>query len=127
MLHILSINLRRAYSTPTSSDSPLSMYSSPHKHRLSASFGGTPLLTEQLLKDLLMAGLNASGFSEKQRWSLFQMSEYARHHFRMSPLLQYWPWEVLCRKTHMEEDIVEVSDENLVSIVLLCHVTDDCR
>ena len=66
------------------------------------------MLTQQLLKDLLMAALNAPGFSEKQRWELFQGSEYGRVNFRLSPLLKYWPWEVLSRKVHAEEDVVEV-------------------
>ena len=66
------------------------------------------MLTEALLKDLLMAGLNASGFSEKQRWELYEASEYARHHFRVSPMLKYWPFEVLGRKKTVEEDVVEV-------------------
>ncbi len=120
MLHILSINLRKAYNTPTSCTSPLSMFGSPSKHGHSTSFGGTPLLTEQLLKDLLMAGLNAPGLSEKQRWELFQMSDYARHHFRVSPLLQYWPWEGLSRKAHVDEDVVEVRNRRLSSPHLPC-------
>lgn len=115
MLHILSINLRKAYTTPSSAST---IFDSPSKHGHSASFGGTPLLTEQLLKDLLMAGLNAPGFSEKQHWELYQMSEYARQHFRMSPLLQHWPWEVLSRKPHVEEDVVEVSTSNPFLVVL---------
>ena len=67
------------------------------------------LLTEQLLKDLLMAGLNAPGFSEKQRWELFELTDCAKFQFRVSPLLQHWPFEALGRKPHMEDDVIEVS------------------
>lgn len=86
------------------------------------SHGGVPLLTEQLLKDLLLAGLNAPGFSEKQRWELFDMSDYAKRQFRVSPLLQHWPFEVLGRKPHMEDDVVDVSRHPCPPLPLLVRV-----
>ena len=72
------------------------------------SSGAVSLLNERLLHNLLSAGLNARGFSEKQRWELYDMCQYGRHQFIVSPLLQYWPFEVLGRKTHVEEDVLEV-------------------
>ena len=115
MLHILSINVRKTYSTPVTAFSSLSVQGGGQ-----VSHGGIPLLTEGLLKDLLLAGLNASGFSEKQRWELFEMSDYARRQFRISPMLQHWPFEVLGRKPHMDEDVVKVSHSHtpLVAYVL---------
>jgi hypothetical protein len=104
MLHILSINIRKSYIAPVTAFSSLSMHGGGQP-----SHGGMPLLTEQLLKDLLMAGLNAPGFSEKQRWELFEMTDYAKRQFRVSPLLQHWPFEALGRKPHMEDDVIEVS------------------
>lgn len=71
------------------------------------------MLTENLLHDLLSAGLNAPGFSEKQRWELYEMCDYARHHFNVSPLLQHWPFEVLGRKMRVEEDVLEVCTPHL--------------
>jgi len=62
-------------------------------------------LSEVLLKSLIHAGLNAAGFSEKQRWELSQIGQFG---FRLSPLAQYWPFEVVGRKAGMEEDVVEV-------------------
>ena len=90
MLHILTINVHKPYNSDWSGHT------------------GWPLLTEALLHDLLMAAVNALGFSEKQRWELFEISGYARSRFRVSPLLQYWPFEVLGRKPNVEEDVVEV-------------------
>ena len=66
-----------------------------------------------------MAALNAPGFSEKQRWELFEISGYARSHFRVSPLLQYWPFEVLGRKPNVEEDVAEVRSHLLVVHAML--------
>jgi len=71
------------------------------------------MLNEELLHDLLSAGLNAVGFSERQRYELYEICDYARHHFIVSPLLQYWPFEVLCRKPRAEEDVIEVSHSPL--------------
>ena len=71
--------------------------------------GGLPGLTETLLSDLLMAGLNAYGFSDKQRWELRQASDLVGFRFKMSPLAQFWPFEALGRKACVDEDIVEVS------------------
>lgn len=66
------------------------------------------VLNEILLRDLLSAGLNAAGFSERQRWELWAAAEYVQHHFRVSPLAQWWPFEVVGRKKGASEDVVEV-------------------
>ena len=111
MLHILSINLSKGYNPSTlglEDYSSVSSYGSPVK-RGGPKFRGSPHITEDLLKDLLSAALNAAGFSEKQRWELFEATDHARHHFRISPLSQWWPFEVLGRKPHVDEDVVEVS------------------
>ena len=72
--------------------------------------GGLPGLTENLLNDLLMAGLNAHGFSERQRWELRQAAGFVGTRIAMSPLAQWWPFEALGRKAGVEEDVVEVSN-----------------
>ena len=79
--------------------------------------GGLPGLTESLLNDLLMAGLNAHGFSEKQRWELRQAAGFVGSRVAMSPLAQCWPFEALGRKAGVDEDVVEVS--GLVPIPLI--------
>ena len=63
-----------------------------------------------LLKDLMSAALNAPGFSERQRWELYNTGDLIKGHFLVSPLAQSWPFEVLGRKRGIEEDVVEVSD-----------------
>lgn len=70
--------------------------------------GGLPNLDHELLLALMITGLNAQGFSEKQRWELIQAAEYTGHDIRISPLSQWWPWEVLRRKAGTEEDVVKV-------------------
>lgn len=74
----------------------------------SATYGATGL-THALLQDLLLAGLNASGFSESQRWDLVGAAEWAGEKIRVSPLARWWPFEVLGRKMGVEEDVLEVS------------------
>jgi len=71
--------------------------------------GGAPGLTNQLLAELVYAGLNAPGFSESQRAILVAAAEWAGACIRISPLAVFWPFEVLGRKGGVEEDIVEVS------------------
>lgn len=71
--------------------------------------GGLPGLTENLLNDLLMAGLNAYGFSDRQRWELRQLAGMAGSKVPMSPLAQLWPLEAVGRKAGVDEDVVEVS------------------
>ena len=122
MLHILTINVHKSYNSPASTSSSLAPtygfgYGDWSGHT------GWPLLTEALLHDLLMAALNAPGFSEKQRWELFEVSGYARSRFRVSPLLQFWPFEVLGRKPNVEEDVVEVTSHILINVLhaLLIH------
>lgn len=56
----------------------------------------------------MIAGLNAPGFSEKQRWELVQGAEYVGGQVNLSPLMKWWPWEALGRKTGSEEDVFEV-------------------
>ena len=110
MLHILSINLSKGYRSSAGGfdeHSSASSYGSPVR-RSGSRFRGCPNITEDLLTDLLSAALNAAGFSEKQRWELSEATDYARHQFRISPSSQWWPFEVLGRKPHMDEDVVEV-------------------
>ena len=124
MLHILSINLRKGYNSSTGGFddySSASSFGSPIR-RSNSRFRGSPQITEELLKDLLSAALNAGGFSEKQRWELSEATDYARHHFRISPLSQWWPFEVLGRKPHMDEDVVEV---RLCKLISRCLFTGD--
>jgi hypothetical protein len=74
----------------------------------SATYGATGL-NHALLQDLLLAGLNASGFSESQRWDLVGAAEWAGEKIKVSPLARWWPFEVLGRKLGVEEDVLEVS------------------
>lgn len=111
MLHILSINLSKSYNSSAGGFddySSASSYSSPVK-RSGSNIRESPHITEDLLKDLLSAALNAAGFSERQRWELSEATDYVRHHFRISPLSQWWPFEVLGRKPRMDEDVIKVS------------------
>lgn len=74
----------------------------------SATYGNTGL-THALLEELLLAGLNAAGFSERQRWELVTLAEWAGDKVRISPLSRVWPFECVGRKAGVEEDVVEVS------------------
>ncbi len=102
-IHVLVSILRR-----TTSYSILGYPSNAQTSHWSATYGATGL-THALLQDLLLAGLNASGFSESQRWDLVQAAEWAGEKIRISPLARWWPFEVLGRKMGVEEDVVEVS------------------
>lgn len=85
----------------------------------SAIYGSTGL-THGLLEDLLLAGLNAPGFSEHQRWELVLAAEWSGEKFQLSPLTRWWPFEVLGRKMGIEEDVIEVkSDPSYCYIPLL--------
>ena len=66
-------------------------------------------LNEHLLNEYISAALNAIGFSERQRWELYSAVKDAKEvkTFLISPLAQYWPFEVVGRKAHREEDVVE--------------------
>ncbi|KAL8837859.1 MAG: hypothetical protein Q9170_002377 [Blastenia crenularia] len=66
-----------------------------------------PHLSETLLLELLYAGLNAPAFGEYQRLQLRQAAGAAGDKIPMSPLVVYWPFEVLARKAGMEEDYVK--------------------
>ena len=70
-----------------------------------SSFG----LTSELLTDLLYAGLNAPGFSEKQKWDLCQAADWGAKSVAISPLAKGWPWLVLARKPDWDDDVVMVS------------------
>ncbi|MCJ1390316.1 hypothetical protein MMC18_003174 [Xylographa bjoerkii] len=67
-----------------------------------SSFG----LTSELLMDLLYAGLNAPGFSEKQKWELCQVADWAAKAVAISPLTRGWPWLVLARKPDWDDDVI---------------------
>lgn len=62
----------------------------------------------------MLAGLNASGFSEKQRWELVQAAEYVGGEVKLSPLMKWWPWEALSRKAGSGEDVIEVREPTLL-------------
>ena len=67
-------------------------------------------LTEDLLSELLHAGLNAPGFSEQQKWRLWQgLLPFSHRVARMSFLSEGWPWFALSRKPGSDEDVVQVS------------------
>lgn len=70
--------------------------------------GGAANVNQSLLTELMLAGLNASGFSEKQRWELVEAAEYVGGEVKLSPLMKWWPWETLGRKIGSEEDVIEV-------------------
>lgn len=70
--------------------------------------GGGLNITQALLTELMIAGLNSPGFSESQRWELVQVSEYVGGEVKLSPLMKWWPWEALGRKAGSEEDVVQV-------------------
>lgn len=70
--------------------------------------GGQPKLSTNLLWELMIAGLNAPGFSERQRWELIQAAEYQGPNVGLSPLAEWWPWEALGRKAYVPEDLVDV-------------------
>lgn len=133
MLHILSINIRKQYRRDNHSRAGSSIsYTTAVSHGSSDRYIGidryggcadsansvdmsinpgsrsAEALTEDLLKDLLSAGLNAAGFSENQRWQLYEACEYAKHHFIVSPILQHWPFRALGRKVKIEEDVLKV-------------------
>lgn len=142
MLHILSINIRKqsgrdnhsrggstlSYTTTLSQgSSDRNLGIDRYGNSATVCGGDTNIipgsnsaetLTEDLLKDLLSAGLNAAGFSENQRWQLYEACEYAKHHFMVSPILQYWPFEVLGRKVRIEEDVLDVSSPSSYFILL---------
>lgn len=70
--------------------------------------GGVLNINQALLTELMIVGLNTSGFSESQRWELVQVSEYVGAEVKLSPLMKWWPWEALGRKAGSEEGVVEV-------------------
>lgn len=72
-------------------------------------------LTPQLLEDLLYAGLNCKGFSERQKFELVRDAEM-QDQVRISPLGKWWPFEVLQRGVGISEDVVEVSLPPFASI-----------
>lgn len=67
-----------------------------------------PHLHESLLIDLLYAGLNVPAFGEYQRMRLREAAGDVGDRIPMSPLIVYWPFEILCRKPGFEEDYVAV-------------------
>lgn len=67
-------------------------------------------LTEDLLSDLLQAGLKAPGFSEQQKWHLWQvLLPFSQRIARMSTLSEIWPWLALSKTPGRDEDIIRVS------------------
>ena len=74
-------------------------------------------LNETFLRELVLAGMNAHGFSDRQRWELFMAAAgvLGREWIRLSSFMGRWPFETLGRKSAWEEDVVEV---RLVSLDL---------
>ena len=70
--------------------------------------GGLSNVNHNLLFEYMITGLNAPGFSERQRWELVQVAEHTGQSIRISPLSQWWPWEALGRRPGIEEDVVQV-------------------
>ena len=70
--------------------------------------GGLLNVNYNLLFEYMITGLNAAGFSERQRWELVQAAEHTGRGIRISPLAQWWPWEALRRRAGIEEDVVQV-------------------
>lgn len=67
-------------------------------------------LTEDLLSDLLQAGLKAPGFSEQQKWHLWQgLLPFSQRIARVSTLSEIWPWLALSKTPGRDEDIIRVS------------------
>lgn len=75
--------------------------------------GGLSNINHNLLFEYMITGLNAVGFSERQRWELVQAAEHTGQSIRISPLSQWWPWEALGRRAGIEEDVVRVSIRRL--------------
>ena len=71
--------------------------------------GQTSQLNEALLKDLLYAGLNAAGFSEKQKCHLVIMADFYGNDVRMSQQCRTWPFFSIGRKVNWDEDVMRVS------------------
>ncbi|KAI9721267.1 MAG: hypothetical protein M1812_002429 [Candelaria pacifica] len=67
----------------------------------------SPQINEQLLIELVYAGLNAPGFSEGQRARLVRSADWVGGRIRISPLASVWPFEVLGRKADIDEDVIE--------------------
>ncbi|KAI9791359.1 MAG: hypothetical protein M1835_000376 [Candelina submexicana] len=67
----------------------------------------SPQMNEQLLTELVYAGLNAPGFSEGQRAQLVGSADWIGGRIRISPLASVWPFEVLGRKPDTDEDVIE--------------------
>ena len=65
-----------------------------------------PYLHQTILEELLYAGLNATGFSDNQRWQLCKTAEQVGRAIRLSPLAKDWPFEVLSRKLDVPEDLM---------------------
>lgn len=67
-------------------------------------------LNETFLRELVLAGMNAHGFSDRQRWELFMAAAgvLGREWIRLSSFMGRWPFETLGRKSAWEEDVVEV-------------------
>lgn len=57
--------------------------------------GEPPGLTKELLKQLLKTGLRVPAFSESQRVRLVHAAALVAEAFPVSPLAQFWPFEIL--------------------------------
>ena len=103
-----------------------------HQHGMYGSFSfghGTPVLprlnygnqkalNNSLLLELLSAALNAAGFSERQRWEIYNAvgKDLEVHKaFLISPLAQHWPFEAMGRQRGIEEDVVKWYGELMAS------------
>ena len=77
-------------------------------------------LNEGLLKELVLAGMNAYGFSDAQRYEIYLTASpiLGRDWIRLSPLMPKWPFEAVGRKPGFEEDVVEVCSPRLFSFLV---------
>ena len=138
MLYVLNGELRRSpislnnsmETSPVNMQGPFSGYPTPSASGYTTPAGGgfhsilprpggaSKPLNPALLKELLSAALNASGFSEMQRSELNAVVDPAHRVFLISPLTKWWPFQALGRRRGIEEDVVEVSPLFLESIIL---------
>lgn len=71
----------------------------------------SPHINEQLLQELVYAGLNAPGFSEAQRVVLLEAAGGPRMvPASLPPWASYWPFEVLGPRIGFGGDVIEVID-----------------
>ena len=66
-------------------------------------------IDNNLLEELIYAGLNATGFSEQQRAELIYAGREVGRKMKVSVFGRWWPFEALNRKDNVPDDVVDVS------------------